>query len=84
MGEKKPTYTLPIQERYKIIPTRDRKFYIFDYILHTTIKDGKGKDQIIPTNKEAHECRRFLTIKYRNSLLAKEIPFTEHYKLPIR
>jgi hypothetical protein len=75
----KNTYALPIQERYKIFPTLDRKFYLFDYVKFTTIKDGKGKDRIISDKIEAYNLRGHLTSEYRKELETKKIPFTEKY-----
>ena len=66
MEKKYPYGNIPVQERFKIIPTVDRKFYIFDYQKFTTIK----------TDEQLNQLRS----EYRKELESFNLPVYETWK----
>lgn len=66
LGEGKSNgYVVPVDERYKIIPTSDTKWYIYDYLKYTTVVDENGKIIMFPSSYEAHRKYDQLVAAYQ-------------------
>lgn len=77
----KKVYSIPVRERYQIRGTVNRKYYIYDMLRFTTVKDQKGKDRIFSENfLFVFQFKEKLEAKYREELTELGVPVYETWK----
>lgn len=77
----KKVYSIPVRERYQIRGTVNRKYYIYDMLRFTTVKDQKGKDRIFSEKLSfVIHFKEQLESEYRKELTNLGITFYETWK----